>query len=157
MFVGLGYDVHRLCEGRPLFLGGVKIESPKGLMGHSDADVLLHALMDALLGAMGLDDIGHLFPNTDERYKGISSLKLLGEVHKKILEGGFEINNIDMTLIAEAPKIAPYIDAMKTAISETLDIKKTAVGIKATTNEKLGFIGKEEGMAAFATASLNKK
>lgn len=156
MYIGFGYDVHRFKKGRKLFLGGIEIESPKGLDGHSDADVLIHALMDALLGAAGLDDIGCLFPNTDPKYKGISSIKLLGEVYKELNKKNYKVNNVDMTIIAEFPKIAPFTDKMKTIIAKTLKLNKNRIGIKATTNEKLGFIGRGEGIAAMAVASLSK-
>ena len=152
--VGFGYDIHPLLEGRPLMLGGVSIPSPRGLDGHSDADVLLHALCDALLGAAGLPDIGHLFPNTDPAYKNISSLVLLRHVAARLTEGGFTVSNVDMTLIAEAPKIAPYVDPMRDAIAEALALDPSRVGLKATTNEGLGSLGRGEGMAAHAVALL---
>ena len=156
MFIGFGYDVHRFKKGRKLMLGGIEIPSAKGLDGHSDADVLLHALMDALLGAAGLNDIGHFFPNTDPKYKGISSVKLLGEVCKELKKRKFKINNVDMTVIAEAPKIYPYIDKMKDVIAKNTKLNKARIAIKATTNEKMGFIGRNEGMAAMAVASIKK-
>ena len=156
MNVGFGYDVHRFKKGRRLILGGIEISSPKGLDGHSDADVLVHALMDAMLGAAGLNDIGHFFPNTDPAYKNISSLKLLGIVYKELKKRSFKINNADMTIIAEAPKIYPYIDAMKENISKALKLNKAKIAIKATTNEKMGFIGRGEGMAAMAVVSIKK-
>lgn len=152
--IGFGYDIHPLIEGRSLMLGGVPIPSPRGLDGHSDADVLLHALCDALLGAAALPDIGHLFPNTDSAYKNISSLVLLRHVAAKVTEKGAAIVNVDMTLIAEAPKIAPYVAQMREAIAEALAIAPTRVGIKATTNEGLGSLGRGEGMAAHAVASV---
>ena len=152
--IGFGYDIHPLMEGRPLMLGGVQIPSPRGLDGHSDADVLLHALCDALLGAAGLPDIGHLFPNTDPAYKNISSLVLLRHVAARLTEGGFTVGNVDMTLIAEAPKIAPYVAQMRQAIAEALAIAPSRVGLKATTNEGLGSLGRAEGMAAHAVALL---
>ena len=152
--IGFGYDIHPLAEGRLLFLGGIEIPSPRGLDGHSDADVLLHALCDALLGAAGLPDIGHLFPNTDDAYKGISSLELLREVVGHLHEAGYAVGNADMTLIAEAPKIAPYIDQMQAAIADALHVEPSQVGIKATTNEKLGSLGRGEGIAAHAVALL---
>jgi 2-C-methyl-D-erythritol 2,4-cyclodiphosphate synthase len=138
-------------------LGGVGIQSPKGLDGHSDADVLLHALMDALLGAAGLNDIGHFFPNTDDKYKNISSLLLLEYVYKKLKKKSYKINNIDITVIAELPKIYPFSDGMKANISKVLNIPKQRIGIKATTNEKMGFLGRGEGIAVMATASISKK
>ncbi len=152
--IGFGYDIHPLTEGRKLFLGGIEIPSQRGLDGHSDADVLLHALCDALLGAASLPDIGHLFPNTDAAYKGISSLQLLHEVVRRLREANFVIGNADMTLIAEAPKIAPYIAQMRTTIAEALRVEPSQVGIKATTNEKLGSLGRGEGIAAHAVALL---
>ncbi|MDR2860758.1 MAG: 2-C-methyl-D-erythritol 2,4-cyclodiphosphate synthase [Elusimicrobiota bacterium] len=156
MFIGLGYDVHRFKKGRKLFLGGVDIPYSKGLDGHSDADVLIHALMDALLGAAGLNDIGHFFPNTDPKYKGISSILLLEQVYKELKKRKFKINNVDMTLIAEFPKIYPHIDAIKENISKVLKLNKARISVKATTNEKSGFIGRGEAIAAMATASLKK-
>ncbi len=152
--IGFGYDIHPLIEGRPLMLGGVSVPSERGLDGHSDADVLLHALCDALLGAAGLPDIGHLFPNTDPAYKNISSLLLLRHVAARVAEMGGTVVNVDMTLIAEAPKIAPYVAQMRQAIAEALAIDPSRVGIKATTNEGLGSLGRGEGMAAHAVASL---
>ncbi len=154
--MGQGYDVHRLVEGRKLILGGKEIEFEKGLLGHSDADVLTHAICDALLGAAALGDIGRRFPDTDDKYKGISSLKLLKEVGNLLKTMGCEINNIDATVIAEAPKISPYIDEIRRNIANTLDISTGAVSIKATTEEGLGFTGKGEGMAAIAVAVINE-
>jgi 2-C-methyl-D-erythritol 2,4-cyclodiphosphate synthase len=156
MFIGFGYDVHRFKKERKLILGGVEIAASKGLDGHSDADVLLHALMDALLGAAGLDDIGHFFPNDDAEYKNISSLKLLEAVYNQLKKRNFKINNVDMTVIAETPKIAPFIGDMKENISKTLKLNKARIAVKATTNEKMGFIGRGEGIAAMAVASLKK-
>ncbi len=153
--IGFGYDIHPLVEGRPLMLGGVSVPSERGLDGHSDADVLLHALCDALLGAAALPDIGHLFPNTDPAYKNISSLVLLRHVSARVAEMGGIVVNVDMTLIAEAPKIAPYVAQMRQAIAEALAIDPSRVGIKATTNEGLGSLGRGEGMAAHAVASLS--
>ena len=152
--IGFGYDIHPLLKGRKLFLGGVEIPSERGLDGHSDADVLLHALCDALLGAAGLPDIGHLFPNTDPAYKGASSLLLLAEVVRRISAAGYAVGNADMTLIAEAPKIAPYIAEMRAVIAECLLVTPAQVGIKATTNEGLGSLGRGEGIAAHAVALL---
>ncbi len=154
--IGFGYDIHPLVEGRKLLLGGVEIPSLRGLDGHSDADVLLHALCDALLGAAGLPDIGHLFPNTDNAYKGISSLELLREVVRRLHEAGYAIGNADMTLIAEAPKIAPYVDQMRSIIADALRVPPSQVGIKATTNEGLGSLGRGEGIAAHAVTLLTK-
>jgi 2-C-methyl-D-erythritol 2,4-cyclodiphosphate synthase len=157
MYIGYGYDVHRFKKGRKLILGGVRIQSPKGLDGHSDADVLLHALMDALLGAAGLNDIGHFFPNTDIKYKNISSLLLLEYVYKKLKKKNYKINNIDVTVIAELPKIYPFTDDIKTKISKVLNLPKQRIAIKATTNEKMGFLGRGEGIATLAVASLSGK
>jgi 2-C-methyl-D-erythritol 2,4-cyclodiphosphate synthase len=152
--VGFGYDVHRLVAGRPLVLGGVEIPSPKGLDGHSDADVLLHALADALLGAAALGDIGRHFPNTDPRYKGISSLILLGHVAELLRKHRFAVVNADLTLLLEAPKIAPYVDRMRATIARALDIAPEQVSVKATTGEGMGFVGSGEGAAAYAAVLL---
>ncbi|MDR1522801.1 MAG: 2-C-methyl-D-erythritol 2,4-cyclodiphosphate synthase [Endomicrobium sp.] len=157
MYVGLGYDVHRFKKGRPLFLGGVKIDNLFGLDGHSDADVLIHALMDALLGACGLNDIGHFFPNNDIKYKNISSISLLEKVYKELKKQKFFVNNVDITIIAEVPKIYPFIDKMKEVISSTIKIKKERIGIKATTNERMGFVGRKEGIASMAVVSIKKQ
>ncbi len=154
--VGTGYDVHRLEEGRKLILGGVCIPFERGLLGHSDADVLVHAIMDALLGAAALGDIGKLFPDTDDRYKGISSIELLKAVGEAVSEAGCTIGNIDATLVAEKPKIAPYIEAMRENIAGALDIDTDRVSVKATTTEKLGFAGRQEGMEAQAVCILNR-
>ena len=148
--IGQGYDVHRLAEGRDLILGGVRIPYEKGLDGHSDADVLVHAIMDAMLGAAALGDIGLLFPDTDETYKGADSLVLLQAVNKRVREAGYEVVNIDATVIAQAPKLRPYIDEMRENISHALGIAMDNVSIKATTEEKLGFTGRKEGIAAQA-------
>lgn len=148
MRIGLGYDVHRLVEGRDLIIGGVNIPYEKGLLGHSDADVLLHAIMDSLLGASALGDIGTHFPDTDERYKGISSIKLLEEVGKLLKNNGFLINNIDSTIIAQRPKMAPHISKMRSNIAKALDIDISQINVKATTEEGLGFTGKEEGISS---------
>ncbi len=150
--IGCGYDVHRFAEGRPLILGGVEIPSDRGLDGHSDADVLCHAIADALLGAAGGPDIGHHFPNTDPSLAGISSLTLLERVREILRGRGFFIGNIDATLIAEAPKIAPHLDLMRERIGQALGLDPGAVGIKATTNERMGFVGRGEGIAALASA-----
>lgn len=155
MRVGMGYDVHRLVEGRDLILGGVKVEHGLGLLGHSDADVLLHAVMDALLGAAALGDIGKHFPDTDPAYKGISSLKLLEHVGGLLEEKGYVIDNIDATVIAQKPKLRPYIEAMEHNIARTLAISPEQVNIKATTEEGLGFSGREEGIAAQAVCLLS--
>lgn len=153
---GIGYDVHPLRDGLPLVLGGVTIPFPRGLEGHSDADVLLHAIMDALLGAASMGDIGTHFPPGDSRYKGISSLLLLKEVSIILKGAGFAVNNIDSVVVAQAPRLSPYLAAMRQNIAAALNIDEAAVSIKATTTEKLGFIGQQEGMAAYAVAMLSK-
>ncbi|MBX3730251.1 MAG: 2-C-methyl-D-erythritol 2,4-cyclodiphosphate synthase [Candidatus Sumerlaeia bacterium] len=154
MRVGQGYDVHRFAEGRRLVLGGVEIAHPRGLDGHSDADVLLHAIMDALLGAAGLPDIGHLFPNRDERWRGADSRDLLREVMRRVADEGWIVVNVDATVIAEEPRIGPHVTAMRANIAADLGIEPTRVGIKATTNEGMGFVGRGEGIATLATALL---
>jgi 2-C-methyl-D-erythritol 2,4-cyclodiphosphate synthase len=154
MRTGTGYDVHRLVEGRKLVIGGVDIPSERGLLGHSDADVLLHAICDALLGAAGLGDIGRHFPDTAPKYKGISSLSLLAEVHRLLTEGGFRVNNIDATIVAERPKMAAYIPAMVANIATTVKADRSAVNVKATTTEGLGFAGRGEGIAAYAVCTI---
>ncbi|MBF0619782.1 MAG: 2-C-methyl-D-erythritol 2,4-cyclodiphosphate synthase [Candidatus Omnitrophica bacterium] len=154
---GIGYDVHPLVSGRKLFLGGVEIPYERGLLGHSDADVLLHALADAVLGAAGLGDIGEHFPDTDLKYKGASSLLLLETVRQCAAKAGFSIANVDCVLLAEEPKIKPYKDTMKNNIARALDVEPGQVNIKATTNEKLGFVGEKKGMAAYATALLRRQ
>ncbi len=151
----MGYDVHRMAEGRKLIIGGVEIPYDRGLLGHSDADVLLHAIMDALLGAASLGDIGKHFPDTDERYRGISSLKLLEQTGQLLIENGWIIENIDATIIAEKPKMRPYIDAMNENIAKTLGIEASRVNVKATTEEGLGFTGSGEGMSAQAICLLS--
>ena len=153
--VGIGYDVHALVAGRKLILGGVEIPHPKGLEGHSDADALMHAICDALLGALGEADIGHFFPNTDPRWKGVASSVFLQEAARLVGVRQGSIVNVDATVIAQAPKIFPYIQGMKTKISEALGLAPARVGIKATTNEHMGFIGREEGIAAMAVASVH--
>jgi len=155
--IGNGYDVHRLVPGRTLVLGGVPIDFPLGLEGHSDADVLCHAIADALLGAAGEADIGHHFPNTDSSIAGISSLKILEKVRQILSAHAFEISNVDSTLVAEAPKIGPHLEEMKKRIAAALNLQINQIGIKATTNEKLGWIGRGEGMAAFASACILAK
>ena len=157
MRVGTGYDVHRLVEGRPLVLGGVVIQHELGLEGHSDADALLHAVMDALLGAAGLEDIGHHFPPGDERFRNASSLRMLATVRSLVEEAGWNVVNVDSTVVAERPKLAPYLPLMKGAIAEVLGISEREVGIKATTNEGLGFAGRHEGIAAMAVALLVRR
>lgn len=152
--VGTGYDVHQFAEGRPLILGGVEIPHSHGLDGHSDADVLSHAIADAVLGALGLPDIGHYFPPGDPTCKDISSLKILEKAAALAKELGAELCNIDSTLIAEAPKVLPYAAAMKVNISQALGLPAERIGIKATTNETMGFVGRREGIAAIASASI---
>lgn len=154
--VGTGFDVHALVEGRPLILAGVRIPFERGLQGHSDADVALHALMDALLGAAALGDIGRHFPDTDERYKGADSRRLLSAVVAMLHERGWAVNNVDVTIIAQRPKLASYIPQMRQLVAQDLGIAAEAVNIKATTTEKLGFTGRGEGIAAEAAASLVK-
>ena len=156
MRIGQGYDVHRLVEGRKLIIGGVEIPHEKGLDGHSDADVLIHAIMDALLGAAALGDIGVLFPDTDDAYKGADSMKLLEKVNEAILTEGYKISNIDATIIAQAPKMRPYIDQMRENIAKVLILGTDQVNVKATTEEKLGFTGRKEGISAIAVALLEK-
>ena len=154
--IGQGYDVHRLVEGRKLILGGKEIKHETGLLGHSDADVLTHAICDALLGAAALGDIGRRFPDSDDKYKGINSLILLKEVGKLLATMGCTINNIDATVIAQAPKISPYIEEMRRNIADTLGLSVGAVSIKATTEEGLGFTGRKEGIAAIAVAVIEE-
>lgn len=154
MRVGLGYDVHKLVEGRDLILGGVKIPHTLGLLGHSDADVLVHAIMDALLGAAAMGDIGKHFPDTDPEYKGADSMKLMAHVRELIEEKGYVIENIDATIIAQQPKLRPHIEQMEENIAKVLHIEKDQINVKATTEERLGFTGREEGMAAQAICSL---
>ena len=154
MRIGHGYDVHRKVEGRPLILGGVEIQSDKGLLGHSDADVLLHAVMDALLGAAALGDIGRHFPDTDEKYRGADSAKLLSEVVKLIGSEGYSIENIDATVIAQSPKLMPHIPSMREKIAQVCGISVSCVNVKATTEEGLGFTGREEAIAAHAVCLL---
>ena len=155
MRVGMGYDVHKLVEGRKLILGGVEIPHTLGLLGHSDADVLLHAIMDALLGAAALGDIGKHFPDTDPAYKGISSMKLLEHVGKLLEEKGYVIDNIDATIIAQKPKLRPYIEEMEQNIARVLGISKEQVNVKATTEEGLGFTGTEQGISSQAICMLS--
>ena len=155
--IGIGYDVHALKEGRMLILGGVHIPFPKGLDGHSDADVLVHALCDALLGATALGDIGSRFPDTDDKYKDISSLKLLEKVNIMIRAARYQIGNVDAVIVAEEPKLAAFIPEMRKKIAATLEISITQVSVKATTTEHLGFVGKEEGMAATAVVLLESE
>ncbi len=154
--VGIGYDVHRFAEHRPLVLGGIEIPHDRGLDGHSDADVLSHAIADAILGAAGELDIGHFFPNTDESIRGISSLEILRRVREALAAKSIEIINIDATLVAEEPKIAPHLAGMKAALSAALLLDPDRIGIKATTNEGMGFLGRGEGIAAMAVASVER-
>lgn len=154
MRIGHGYDVHKLVEGRPLIIGGVEIEYEKGLLGHSDADVLLHAISDAILGAAAMGDIGAHFPDTDERYKGADSLVLLREVCGIVRKKGYEIENIDATVLAQRPKLRPYIDEMRARISVYTDVDIDCISIKATTEEGLGFTGEGKGIAAHAVCLL---
>lgn len=156
MRIGHGYDVHKLVEGRKLILGGVEIPYEKGLLGHSDADVLLHAIMDAMLGAAALGDIGHLFPDTDESFKGADSMKLLSEVNRVITENGYRLGNIDSTVIAQKPKLASFIDEMRANIAGECGVEISQVSVKATTEEKLGFTGSGEGISAHAVCLLIK-
>ena len=157
MRIGHGYDVHRLVEGRDLILGGVKLDFEKGLDGHSDADVLLHAVSDALLGAAGLGDIGLHFPDTDPKYKGADSLKLLEAVGQKVAAAGYRVGNIDVTMIAQRPKLRDYIPQMEHNIAAALGIDSSRVNVKATTEEKLGFTGSGEGMACHAVCLLEER
>lgn len=154
MRVGLGYDVHKLVEGRDLILGGVKVPHTLGLLGHSDADVLVHAIMDALLGAAALGDIGKHFPDTDPAYKGADSMELMAHVKELLDEKGYVIENVDATIIAQKPKLRPYIEEMESNVARVLGIEKDQINIKATTEEHLGFTGREEGMAAQAICSI---
>ena len=157
MRIGFGYDVHRLVEERKLILGGVEIPYEKGLLGHSDADVLVHALMDAMLGAAGLGDIGRHFPDNDDRYKGISSMILLQNVTELLTEAGYIVNNIDVTVVAQRPKLAGFIPQMEQNLAKTLHITVDDVNVKATTTEKLGFEGEGLGISAYAVWSIRKK
>lgn len=157
MRVGFGYDVHQLVEGRKLIVGGVEIPHVKGLLGHSDADVLIHAVCDALLGAANLGDIGHLFPDTDNAYLGIDSKILLSRVMDVLDENGYRLGNVDCTLCAQRPKIAPHIPSMKAAMAKAMRCDESQISIKATTTERLGFVGQEEGMSAYAVALIENK
>ena len=154
--IGHGYDVHRLVSGRRLILGGVEIPHETGLLGHSDADVLVHAVMDSLLGAAALGDIGHLFPDTDPKWEGADSLKLAAEVAKTVRANGWEIGNVDATVLAQAPKLAPHIPKMRENIAAALGISVDRVSVKATTEEGLGFTGEKQGIAAHAVCLLNR-
>lgn len=154
--IGQGFDVHRLVQGRELWLGGVRVPAELGALGHSDADVLLHAICDALLGAAGLGDIGKHFPDTDVRWKGVDSKVLLKEVVRLLNVAGWRVGNVDSTLVLEKPKIAPHIPAMRAAIAPLLDVVEDAVSIKATTNERLGYVGRQEGVCAYAVALIKR-
>lgn len=156
MRIGHGYDVHKLVENRKLILGGVDIPFEKGLLGHSDADVLLHAISDSLLGALALGDIGKLFPDNDPQYEGADSLVLLQRVYEAVKEKGYEITNIDATVLAQRPKLRPYIDTMRENIAKALDVDVNRISVKATTEEGLGFTGKGEGIAAHCICLLNE-
>ena len=156
MRIGIGYDVHAFAEGRPLVLGGLTVPSPRGLEGHSDADVLVHAIMDALLGAIREGDIGRLFPDTDPQYAGISSVELLRRVGSTVTEAGFRIVDVDAVLVLESPRISPYRDEMRARIADALGIPSDSVGVKATTTEGLGFAGRGEGVAAQAVALVER-
>lgn len=155
--IGNGYDVHVLTEGRKLILGGVEIPHTKGVLGHSDGDVLIHAIMDALLGTLSLGDIGLHFPDTEEEYRGISSLLLLKKIKELVQEKGYRVGNIDATIALQKPKLRPYIDTMREKIANILEIDVDRVSIKATTEEKLGFTGREEGIKAYAVTLLEKE
>ena len=152
--IGNGYDIHRLVADRPLILGGIKIPHTLGLLGHSDADVLTHSIMDALLGALSLGDIGHYFPPSDPKWQGADSMLLLEQVSQLVRDRGWQINNIDSTIVAEQPKLKPHLEAMRSALAEKLALAIDRVSIKATTNEKLGSVGKEEGICAYAVVLL---
>ncbi len=154
--IGNGYDVHRLVTGRDLILGGIKIDHETGLLGHSDADVLTHAIMDAMLGALSLGDIGHYFPPTDPQWAGADSLVLLAQVHQLIQDKGWQICNIDSVVVAERPKLKPHIEAMRSRLASILNLSPDRVGIKATTNEKLDAVGREEAIAAHAVVLLEQ-
>jgi len=156
MRIGLGYDVHRLAPDIPLVIGGINIPHSQGLIGWSDADVLTHAVMDALLGAAALGDIGMHFPPNDPQYKDVSSLLLLGKVRHLLEKSGYKVGNVDVTVVAEQPKLAPHFDDMRTALAMALSCEPSDIGIQATTSEKLGFVGREEGIAAWAIAAIEK-
>lgn len=157
MKIGIGYDVHKLIEKRKLILGGVTIKHDKGLLGHSDADVLIHAIMDSIIGAMGFGDIGKHFPDTDNKFKDISSMKLLKKVYEMMIENDYTIGNMDCVIVAQKPKLAPYIDGMRENIASILKVTKDKINIKATTTEKLGFEGEEKGISSQAVCILVKK
>ncbi len=152
--IGNGYDIHQLVSDRPLILGGITIPHHLGLLGHSDADVLTHAIMDAMLGALSLGDIGHYFPPTDQQWQGADSLKLLAQVNQLVRSKGWQIGNLDSVIVAERPKIKPHIQSMRDRLAEVLQLSPDQIGIKATTNEKMDAVGREEGIAAYAVALL---
>ena len=154
--IGHGYDVHQLVTGRELIIGGVNIPHETGLLGHSDADVLLHAITDAIIGALGMGDIGHAFPNTNPETEGIASTQILADIYQKMVEKGYEIGNIEATILAEAPKMAPHLQEMKQNIARILQTDITNINIKATTTEKLGFVGRREGMACEAVVLISQ-
>ncbi len=154
--IGHGYDVHQLVTGRELIIGGVNISHETGLLGHSDADVLLHAITDAIIGALGMGDIGHAFPDTNPETEGIASTQILADIYQKMVEKGYEIGNIDATILAEAPKMAPHLQEMKQNIARILQTDITNINIKATTTEKLGFVGRREGMACEAVVLISQ-
>jgi len=154
--IGFGYDVHRLVQGRPLILGGITIPFGKGLLGHSDADVLTHAVMDAILGALGKGDIGRHFPDSDPMYKGANSLSLLKEVEESLRQEGFTVNNLDATIVAQEPKLTTYLEEMGKQLSHVLEVDPGSVNVKATTSEGLGFCGRGEGLAAYAVVTLKR-
>ena len=154
--VGFGFDVHRLDEGQPFFLGGIKIPHSKGAVGHSDADVLIHTICDAILGAADLRDIGFHFPDTDGKYKGIDSKILLKEVMALVRKEGYELSNIDATIALQVPKVNPYVPEMKSVLAQTMGVKQDQISIKATTTEKLSFVGREEGVSAYAVALIQR-
>ncbi len=154
--VGMGYDVHRLVPGRDLWLGGIKIDSPVGLLGHSDADVVIHAICDAVLGAANCRDIGYHFPDTDPKYKGADSKTLLSEVVRIVREKGYKVGNVDVTICAEKPKLNPHVEAMRACLAPLMDIAPDDVSIKATTTERLGFTGRMEGISTYAVALIEK-
>lgn len=155
--IGNGYDIHRLVSDRPLILGGVNIPHEMGLLGHSDADVLTHAIMDAMLGALSLGDIGHYFPPTESKWAGADSLELLKQVYKLVQEKGWRVSNIDSVVVAERPKLKPHIGEMRSRLASVLNLEPDQIGVKATTNEKLDAVGQEEGIAAYAVVLLEKK
>jgi len=155
--MGFGYDAHRLVEGRPLILGGISIPFAKGLLGHSDADVVTHAVIDAILGALAMGDIGRHFPDTDPAFKGIQSLRMLEQVLRWVQEAGYQVNNVDSTIVAQKPKLAPHLPDIQARLSEMLQVSVRQISVKAKTSEGMGFCGREEGMEAYAVVSLVQK